>query len=193
MRRATAPVLVVLLLASSLAGPLEAGPPSRPVPVPQDLFRPIDTRAAPSHARPEAPPIVDALPRQSAPARPTLPQAAPRPLAEAVAPRQPAAAPRGGGIAGQASWYCLAGRSACHHSYPDGPGRDLYAAAGPRLRAALGPAWRGRTVTVCAARCARVRLVDWCQCYAGRSIEKVIDLYHDAWAATGGGRVAISW
>lgn len=58
----------------------------------------------------------------------------------------------GTGLSGQATWY----------SYVVGQ-----AAAGPRLRAALGPGWRGRVVTVCATgtrRCITVTLSDWCAC-----------------------------
>ena len=71
---------------------------------------------------------------------------------------------------GGASWYCLAGVSACHHAYAGG----MYAAAGPALR--VGD-WRGRRVTVCqGGDCVRVTLIDWCGCPGGR----VIDLYSDA-------------
>ena len=39
------------------------------------------------------------------------------------------------------------------------------AAAGPVLRSALGPGWRGRVVRVCAvARCVSATLSDWCAC-----------------------------
>ena len=55
-----------------------------------------------------------------------------------------------GGVRGVASWYRYI------------PG---HAAAGPVLRRALGPAWRGKVVTVCrrtrtSAVCARVKLSD---------------------------------
>ena len=50
------------------------------------------------------------------------------------------------GLSGVASWY----------QYVAGQ-----AAAGPRLRSALGPGWRGSVVTVCAASCVRVTLSDF--------------------------------
>lgn len=65
-------------------------------------------------------------------------------------------------IHGRASWYAYV---------PGG------AAAGPKLRAALGPNWRGKIVTVHAnGRTVRVRLTDWCQCYRGTATERLIDL-----------------
>ena len=71
-------------------------------------------------------------------------------IASAVAP-----------IPGVASWYDY---------------RPRQAAAGPALREALGPSWRGQVVTVCAATCTKVRLTDWCQCYKGQRRERIIDL-----------------
>ena len=51
------------------------------------------------------------------------------------------------------------------------------AAAGPALRRALGDSWRGTVVVVSAGeRMVRVRLTDWCQCYAGTATERIIDL-----------------
>jgi hypothetical protein len=98
-------------------------------------------------------------------------------------------------IRGRASWYCNndASRgpiSACHYQYPDTSAYNAYAAAGPKLRAALGSHWRGKIVYVNGLR---VKLVDWCQCYGGQSgVEKLIDLYYDVYRRAGGS-VTIRW
>lgn len=72
-------------------------------------------------------------------------------------------------VAGVATWF---------HS-PAG-----VSAAGPALRAALGPDWRGERVTVCAgARCVDVVLGDWCACGDRPSGPTVIDLHAPDFAA----------
>lgn len=74
-------------------------------------------------------------------------------------------------VTGTASWYDY---------------RPGHAAAGPALRRALGPGWRGTTVTVCRGKqCADVILSDWCECYAGTKRERVIDLDDQTFALLG--------
>jgi hypothetical protein len=113
-------------------------------------------------------------------------------------PKQPAVysgAGTGHVLKGRASWYCnnngsRAQISSCHFQYPDTGAYNAYAAAGPKLRAAIGPKWRGKVVLVDGLR---VKLVDWCQCYGGQSgVEKIIDLYYDVYLRAGG-NVTIRW
>ncbi|HUQ43577.1 MAG TPA: hypothetical protein VM451_04095 [Candidatus Limnocylindria bacterium] len=92
-------------------------------------------------------------------------------------------------LTGPASYYCWAGSSPCTRDYPDVGGVQGYAAAGPKLRAALGSNWRGSIVYVDGVR---VMIIDWCQCYQGDSNEKLLDLYHDVFARTGS-HVTIRW
>jgi hypothetical protein len=92
-------------------------------------------------------------------------------------------------LRGYASYYCRAGVSPCTNDYPDSGGVQAYAAAGPRLRNALGSDWRGSIVYVDGIR---VKLIDWCQCYQGESNEKLLDLYYDVFARTGS-PVVIRW
>jgi hypothetical protein len=95
----------------------------------------------------------------------------------------------GSSIAGKASWYCKAGVSICHHSYPPG---SMVAAACGKLRAAMGPNWRGRIVTVTAgSRSVVIKLVDYCA-----SRDKLIDLYWAVMVKLGGSgvlSVRVSW
>lgn len=85
----------------------------------------------------------------------------------------------GRSVRGSASWYCKAGVSICHHSYPPG---SMVAAACGKLRRAIGSAWRGKVVTVSSGqRTVTVKLVDWCG-----STSKLIDLYWEPMRRLGG-------
>ena len=119
------------------------------------------------------------------------------PTASAFATRRPTDDPHrastapvaSASVSGTPTWYCLAGVSRCTKGHPDGPGIDLYAAAGPSIRRAI-PDWRGRTVTVCAKVCIEVTLIDWCACGG----DHFLDLYHDAWVLLGRpGRATVTW
>jgi len=202
--------LLALLLAGalSLAATAAAGlQPSTSAPIADSAFVPVTIDAAlsaiprtPIQSRPAGGP---ARAPQSAPiaepwllaspadrAHPSLPATRPiavqRPEASSTLG---AASSTGHSISGRASWYCDAGVSPCSSSYPDSTGFDAYAAAGPRLRAAIGSNWRGMVVTVDGIR---VKLIDWCQCYAGESNEKLLDLYHDVYLRAGSS-VTVRW
>lgn len=100
-------------------------------------------------------------------------------------------------ISGWASYYCRSGVSKCVRNHPDTSGPDYYAAAGPKLRVAMGGGvsvhapqpWRGKIIYVDGVR---VQLIDWCQCYYRQSNEKIIDLYYDVFKITGS-KVTIRW
>jgi hypothetical protein len=145
---------------------------------------------------PDLRPLVYPWPSTEPPAdrpQPNVPDSNPIVVVRPTPTPAPVARTQSGGggrsLAGLASWYCRAGVSICHYRYPDGPGFDAYAAAGPALRQAIGSDWRGSFVTVDGIR---VKLVDWCQCYKGEPHEKIIDLYYDVYARTGS-KVTVRW
>lgn len=179
--------LCVLLAASLLASCVASGEPA-PSPVVPDggaslerlLVGPVGEVRGPPHDRPELRAV-----RSQSPVRPAIVQPSPR--AVVVRPSERSGHQDAGrSVSGLSSWYCRAGISICTHGYPAG---SMVAAAGPRLRAAIGSTWRGRIVRINGLR---VRLVDWCQCYKGRANEKLVDLYYAVWVKVGG-RVTVTW
>jgi hypothetical protein len=155
--------------------------PIQSSPIPDAAFRPV---VVPSAAAPDLEilrePLIPTPPAERA--QPSLPVASP--IVVPVVPKTTHA------ISGRASYYCRAGVSICTVHHPDGPGFDDYAAAGPALRAAIGPDWRGRIVYVDGIR---VKLIDWCECTGGSTgVEKLLDLYYDVFARAGSA-VVVRW
>lgn len=76
-------------------------------------------------------------------------------------------------VNGRATWYC------CTRGY-----RGLAVVALPgALGGHFDPAPASWYVTVCADRCVRLPVVDYCGCYWGTASQKVADLSPEAWAA----------
>ena len=150
--------------------------PFTPFPVSESTFAPTEAPRA------TVTPTLAAMTSPSATSRPRPPQPA-KAKSEPIAPRTSHS------ITGKASWYCKAGVSICHHDYPPG---SMVAAACGKLRAAMGPDWRGKTVTVAGGSGkVSVRLVDWCG-----SKTKLIDVYWVAMHKLGGTgvlSVTVSW
>lgn len=145
--------------------------------------------AAPRSAQPVPSPIPAGLAELTgAPILSALPDPFDHPTRRAGSHSLPGDRPT---LAGVSSWYCSSS-SPCTRGYgPD----DLVGAAGPALRAALGPDWRGRVVTVVAGgRSVAIELVDICRCPGDR----VVDLTSGAFTrlaplARGLVRVTVTW
>lgn len=187
--RVVAPLVVSAFLVTAIAavGALGAEPAS-PSSIPDSAYGPVvlfPGASAPGAVLAPAP-----TPDLTAMRDPWLPSAPPARVQPALPGTNPVVVPvLRHRISGSASYYCRAGSSPCTSGYPDDAGFDAYAAAGPRLRAAIGPSWRGKVVLVDGIR---VKLVDWCQCHQGEPNEKLLDLYYDVLARTGAS-VTIRW
>lgn len=205
-------LLVVFAGTSTIAAHAASGfQPGSPSPIPESAWRPVTVPspapgalAAPSPGAtgPELAPVFDPFVATPPPerARPSLeapdaivvvrptPTPTPRPATGSSGGSGGSGTSTSHAISGAASWYCRAGVSICTVDHPDTGGFDAYAAAGPRLRDAIGD-WRGRIVYVDGIR---VKLIDWCQCYRGEPNEKLLDLYYDVYARVGGS-VTVRW
>ena len=164
--------------------------PIQSSPIPDSAFERVVVAAGSAWALADRPPTPD-LEVLREPFIPTPPPERPQPSLPVTSPIIVSTAPNTiHESTGGASYYCRAGVSICTVNHPDGGGFDAYAAAGPALRAAIGPDWRGRIVYVDGIR---VKLIDWCQCYGGKTgVEKLLDLYYDVFARTGS-QVTIRW
>lgn len=185
--RALVPALVLVLL-GALSAPGAAKAPSTPEVYEPALFTPV-VLATPTVTAVPLQPLVTTEPTEPPRATPT-PKPTPRPTPRPKPVVRPVTR---GGVVGAATYYCNfthveLKRSRCMAIHPDVGGDQMYAAAGPALRVALGGnagsscpcPWRGRIVTVTAANghAVKVILADWCACGAPH----VIDLYGDPFA-----------
>lgn len=170
-----------LLLVLALSGRSDSREPTLARVFDPSIFKPVEEllerTPSPGWWEPEA--AGQWLARELNKPRATPAPPTPRPTPRST-PRPPAAPQTSHSIAGKASWYCKAGVSICHYRYPPG---SMVAAACGKLRAAMGPGWRGRLVVVRASsgRQVTVKLVDWCG-----SKTKLIDLYWEPMRRLGG-------
>ena len=171
----TVPILVLLLF--MITPTINGQEPTKIIPVDDSLFIPVETYAAP----PSIPVIIESFSAPKVAAKPIIKIKTPAPKVivkpKVIAYTRPSTKHS---VRGRASWYCKAGVSVCHHSYPPG---SMVAAACGKLRASIGTHWRGKVVTVTNAsgKTISVKLVDWCG-----STDKLIDLYWEPMRRLGG-------
>lgn len=104
------------------------------------------------------------------PSRAATPAPTPSSTAAPAAPATPAPPPSAPVVTGTAS------------NYPGTAG--YFGQPVVALPGAMGGRYTGAVqgyVTICADRCARVAVVDWCQCYWGTADQRVADISHAAW------------
>jgi len=120
------------------------------------------------YAGPERPTVTRPSAADPGTARRITPSPTPTGTRPATTTRPRTASPPRHSLRGVATWF----RS------PAG-----VSAAGPNLRATLGPGWRGMTVRVCAGdRCALTVLGDWCACGPRPDGPTLIDLDDNVFA-----------
>ena len=148
------------LIVVALELPALAHRPPEIQPVSPSLFRTL----APSIAPASSPVLLTSTAPASHPAVSGHPSASSPPKPRQTRPPTT--------VEGEASWYCVSGRSRCPYFAHGG----LFAAAGPALRVGN---WRGRYVTVWYGKAhVTVQLIDSC----GLGCVVTIDLFGDAFA-----------